>query len=360
VSVRKTADPLVRRAAFRSALCRWFARNGLDYPWRRTRDPHAILVAEVMLQQTRIATVLGKGYYTRFLSRFPDPATLAQADDASLLRAWEGLGYYRRARLLRETARAVVTHHDGRFPADPAALLALPGIGRYTAGAVLSFAFGIPAPLVDGNVARVLARLLDFRQPVDSPAGARQLWQWAAELVDPNDPRAYNSALMELGQTVCRNGTPACDRCPVARFCQASAPADLPVRKPRAAVTDLTEHALFARRGDGAVLLQQARGRREGLWQLPVRAAGLSRLPLAATVRYSITRYRVTLHVHVVDPARVPAGPPELVEVWHPAASLPHLPMSAPFRRALQSLLAKPALDGHPRRRRPASPPIAP
>ena len=160
-------DPLSNPPAFRRTLVAWFGRHARDYPWRRTRDPYAILVSEVMLQQTRIATVLERGFYGNFLTRFPTPAALAAATDDELLRAWEGLGYYRRARMLRDTARAVIKRHGGRFPADPAALLALPGIGRYTAGALLSFAFEIPAPIVDGNIARVLARLFDFHLPID-------------------------------------------------------------------------------------------------------------------------------------------------------------------------------------------------
>lgn len=344
MSARNKIDPLRSPADFRATLATWFVREGRDYPWRQTTDPWAILVSEVMLQQTRVATVLGKGYFTRFLARFPDPASLADADDPTLLRAWEGLGYYRRARLLRETARAVVDRHGGNFPADPAVLLALPGIGRYTAGAVLSFAFGIPAPVVDGNVARVLARLFDFRDPVDSGTGPATLWQLAADLLDPADPRTFNSALMELGQTICRTGKPACPGCPVKRFCQTKDPAALPARKPRPQATAVAEHALFCRRPDGALLLQQARGRREGLWQLPVRTkAATAGLPLLQSFRYSITRYRVTLHVHACAPPALPAPDPGATEAWHPHSGLAALPMAAPFRKALHSLLAFPA-----------------
>ena len=165
---RYEIDPLEDPAAFRRALAAWFRREGRDYPWRRTRDPYAILVSEVMLQQTQVATVLGRGFYTRFLERFPDTATLAAVDDDALLKAWEGLGYYRRARMLREAARAVEQGHGGRFPETFDEILALPGVGRYTAGAVLSFAFGKPSPVVDGNVARVLSRVLDSADPIDA------------------------------------------------------------------------------------------------------------------------------------------------------------------------------------------------
>ncbi|RYD37330.1 MAG: A/G-specific adenine glycosylase, partial [Verrucomicrobiaceae bacterium] len=151
-------DALEDQDAFREALAVWFSENGRDYPWRRTREPYAILVSEVMLQQTQIATVLGRGFYTRFLDSFPDAGSLARADDAAILKAWEGLGYYRRVRMLRETARAVITDHGGRFPDGIAQLMALPGVGRYTAGALRSFAFDLPAAVVDGNVSRVLSR----------------------------------------------------------------------------------------------------------------------------------------------------------------------------------------------------------
>ena len=154
-------SPLEAPEAFRKALGVWFSKDGKDFPWRRTSDPYAILVSEMMLQQTRVATVLGKGYYTRFLAEFPDVGALAAADDTRLLKAWEGLGYYRRARMLRDAASAVLDIHRGVFPSGEKELLALPGIGPYTAAALLSFCFGKPSALVDGNVSRVLSRLMD-------------------------------------------------------------------------------------------------------------------------------------------------------------------------------------------------------
>jgi A/G-specific adenine glycosylase len=336
-------NPLANLASFRRALVSWFEKHARDYPWRRTRDPYAILVSEVMLQQTRIATVLERGFYENFLTRFPTPAELAAADDDELLRAWEGLGYYRRARMLRDTARAVVEHHGGRFPEDPDALLALPGIGRYTAGALLSFAFEIPAPIVDGNIARVLSRLFDFHQPIEGSGAQRHLWKWADRLLDQKRPHAFNSALMELGQTLCTPRNPDCARCPVRRHCSATDPASLPVRKPRPKPTEVTEHSIFARRPDGSVLLQQTDGgRRSGLWQLPLRPEkSLACLPLLATSRYTITRYRVTLHVYAADPDSPPPAETDAREQWHDPATLDAAPMAAPFRKVLDSLLAK-------------------
>ncbi|PAW72701.1 MAG: hypothetical protein B9S38_05035 [Verrucomicrobiia bacterium Tous-C4TDCM] len=314
-----TRSLLDEREAFRSALGAWFKKNGKDYPWRRTSDPYAVLVSEVMLQQTQIATVLGRGFYTRFLERFPDVVTLAGAEDDVLLKAWEGLGYYRRARMLRESAKAVIARHGGEFPADPAALLALPGIGRYTVGALLSFAFDKPAPLVDGNVARVLARLFDRADPVDSGPMLKWLWSTAEELLDPDHPRIYNSALMELGQTHCRPGVPDCLSCPVAAFCMAKEPSLLPVKAKRQAIEEIDEHAIYAIH-DGKVLLsRQGRGRREGMWRLPVRdKSALSGLKLLHRRKYGITRYRVTLHVHAGHPghpAVMAAGGDEWIDL---------------------------------------------
>lgn len=337
---RQTHDPLAAPQPFRDELADWFAREGRDYPWRRTSDPHAILVSEVMLQQTQIATVLGRGYYGRFLETFPDPSTLAAADDTTLLKAWEGLGYYRRARMLRETARAVTA--TGEFPRELDALQALPGIGRYTANALRAFAFDLPAAVVDGNVARVLSRLLDFQEAVDSPAGLKWLWRQAEVLADPARPRVYNSALMELGQTRCRPGMPDCLKCPVAGFCRTRSPDSLPVKTPKRAMEKVDTHVLWARDSAGQVLLYQEQGkRRQGLWKLPERAAAdVSPLPQIATHRYTITRFQVTLHLHAINPAD-PLATPRDGEAWHSPFAIAELPMPSPYRRAVEELLGR-------------------
>ena len=331
---------LERREAFRDALVKWFGRHGNDYPWRRTRDGYAVLVSEVMLQQTQIATVLGKGYYARFLEVFPDVSALAAADDERLLKAWEGLGYYRRARMLRDTARALLAKHGGKFPQGLPELLELPGIGPYTAGAVRAFAFDLPGAVVDGNVARVLARLMDFSAPVDDVRGTQQLWQWAADMEDRQSPRIYNSALMELGQRVCRPGVPDCGGCPVAAFCRATAPARLPVKRQTMRVTAVAEHALWVHDDRGRLLMHCEDGpRRTGLWKLPTRAADeLCQLPILAELQYAITRYRVRLQVHDGGAAEVAllTG-----EAWMELQSLSRLPMPAPFRKVITILLEK-------------------
>jgi A/G-specific adenine glycosylase len=332
-----TADP----RAFRRSLAEWFARHGRDDPWRRTSDPYAILVSEVMLQQTQVATVLGKGYYQRFLTSFPDLAALAAADDATLLKAWEGLGYYRRARMLRETARAVISRHAGVFPQETTELLKLPGIGPYTAGALRAFAFGLPAVLVDGNVNRVLARLMDFRQPVDETSGRKRIHAWAAALADERNPRVHHAALMELGQRLCRPGVPDCHACPVARHCRTRRPETLPLKARKTAVSAVDEHAIWLRDAAGRLLLHREVGpRRTGLWKLPLReAAAVGHLPVLAEQSYAITRYRVRLRVH--DGGTAPARwPLEDGDAWIAPDDIPDLAMAAPFRKAVEKLIA--------------------
>lgn len=328
------------KPAFRKALVTWFRKQAKDYPWRRTTDPYEILVSEVMLQQTQIATVLGKGYYTKFLRVFPDVRVLAVATDEALLKAWEGLGYYRRVRMLRETARAVRDRYAGIFPEQLENLLRLPGIGPYTAGALRAFAFGKPAVLVDGNVARVLARLMDFQSPIDDGTGLKQLWQWAVELADDKHPREYHAALMELGQQLCRPRGPDCMNCPVAGFCATAEPDSLPVKVRKVQVTEVLEHALWLRDRKGRLLMHCEQGkRRTGLWKLPVRKAKeLRGMPVLSESTYGITRYRVRLSVH---DAGVAASNEALQEgdQWVAMDGIAGLAMAAPFRKVVERLM---------------------
>ena len=333
---RKSA--LVARQEFQESLAIWFEKHGKDYPWRRTCDPYAILVAEVMLQQTQIATVLGRGFYQRFLETFPDLESLAGAGDERLLKAWEGLGYYRRARMLRATAQALLADHDGKFPVELDALMKLPGVGRYTAGALRAFAFGLPSAVVDGNVSRVLSRVMDFSAPVDDGKGHGQIWEWAEVLADSVRPRIYNSAIMELGQTLCRPGVPECLICPVAAFCKAGEPERLPVKRQKVAITAVDEHALWLRDASGRLLLHRENGkRRQGLWKLPTRpAAEISKLNVLAEDCYMITRYRVTLRVH--DGSDLKKFCPAEDELWREAKDVMGLAMPSPFRRVIERI----------------------
>jgi A/G-specific adenine glycosylase len=208
-----------QRAELHRLLLAWYRAHRRDLPWRATRDPYAIWVSEAMLQQTRVETVVG--YYSRFLARFPDLERLCAASEEDVLAHWSGLGYYRRARNLQAAARILVERHGGRFPRESAALRALPGVGAYTAGAVLSIAFDLPEPLVDGNVARVLARWLALDGDPATPAVRRGLWETAAALLPQRGAGDWNQALMELGATLCTPRKPRCGECPVAVHCQA-------------------------------------------------------------------------------------------------------------------------------------------
>lgn len=331
---------LSAKSAFREALGNWFSENGKDYPWRRTKQPYAILISEVMLQQTRIATVLGKGYYARFLEKFPAVKILAAADDQELLKAWEGLGYYRRARMLRETAKAVLQNHNGVFPENEAELLRLPGIGSYTAAALRSFAFDKSSALVDGNVSRVLSRLMDSADPIDSTTGAKQHRLWAGALCDPAHPARHNHAMMELGQTICRIGIPACESCPIARFCKTTTPENLPVKKNRSKITETIENAIWCRDPEGRILLHQESGsRRTGLWKLPLRKPRPNAAHhLLFEQTYHITRYKVRLRIY-----ETPYSTGELAGIddeWVEPSRLTSLPVATPFRKALERLLA--------------------
>ncbi len=202
---------------FRRRLLRWFRRHGRDLPWRRTRDPYHVLVSEFMLQQTQVSRV--EGYYRRFLERYPSVDALASAPAATVRESWEGLGYYRRAANLHRLAQAVMLEHGGIIPADPALLVRLPGVGRYTAGAVASFAYERATPAVDTNVARVLRRA--FHPRLSGPGAERRLWETAASLL-PSRGRtawAFNQAIMELGAVVCTARVARCGECPVRAAC---------------------------------------------------------------------------------------------------------------------------------------------
>lgn len=217
------------RGGLRRALLAWFGTHRRDLPWRRNRDPYRIWLSEMMLQQTQVATAIP--YYERFLRRFPSVPALAAAPLDDVLAEWAGLGYYRRARFLHAGAQAVVREHGGVVPSDPAVFGALPGVGRYTVGAVLSMGFGSALPVLDGNVARVLSRWAAAPLAMRRPADAKRLWAMAEALVPGAGSRAgrhpeagaWNEALMELGATVCTPRAPACPACPVRRWCRAHA-----------------------------------------------------------------------------------------------------------------------------------------
>ena len=266
--------------AFRRRLLKWYDANARDLPWRRTSDPYRIWVSEIMLQQTTVAAVVP--YYERFLAAFPTVADLAAAEEAEVLKLWEGLGYYSRGRNLRKAARVIRDEHGGRFPRSLEEVNALPGVGRYTAGAVVSFAYDRPAPIVEANTKRLFARLMGLDADLTAAEPQRRLWAFAEAILPKTKPGRVNQAVMELGSQVCRPKEPACDGCPVANHCGALATDrvdDIPRPKKRPEVTDLTEACVVVRRGEEVLV----RLRPEGEWwaglydfvRLPAEAAWL-------------------------------------------------------------------------------------
>ena len=279
-------------ASIRAALLAWYDANARDLPFRRTRDPYAIWVAEVMLQQTRVETVLP--YWRRFLERWPDVEALARAPLDDVLAAWSGLGYYRRARLLHQGALHVAEVHGGRVPPDVAAIRAIPGVGAYTTGAIASQAFDLPAALVDGNVARVFARLFAIEVDVKKGKGLSRAWAHAEALVAGDRPGALNNALMELGATVCVPREPRCLLCPIRAHCSARADGReraLPVVADKPARPRVRELAAVLSTPDGVLLARRVPdGLFGGLWEPPRlpttdRYAAVARLERALGVR---------------------------------------------------------------------------
>ena len=339
--VRERAPPAVTNQesklqnpkVLRASLVRWFRRHGRDLPWRHTTDAYAIMVSEFMLQQTQVVTVIP--YYERWLARFPSFTALAAAEESAVLHAWQGLGYYARARNLQRAARHVAAGHGGELPRDLAAIRALPGVGRYTAGAIASFAFDLPAAIVDANVARVLARLLDLQEPIDTTRGQAILWAAAETLVPSRGARAFNSALMELGALLCTPRQPQCRLCPVRPHCRAEHPETLPQKKARRKTVTLTEDGAWVVR-EGRVLLEQQTGRRwRGLWTLP--ALPIPRgAALLLALEYPFTHHRITLRVFATPaPAHLARD-----QRWFEISALEGAALPSPHRRALRRLLA--------------------
>ena len=268
-SDRAESPRSIRR--IRGPLLRWYDANRRDLPWRRTSDPYAIWISEAMLQQTRVETVIP--YWERFLEAFPDVASLARADLDEIYSVWTGLGYYSRARHLKAAAESIVAEHGGRLPETAAELRKLKGIGRYTAGAVASIAFDQEEPLVDGNVIRVLTRLLGVREDSSQKAVVEALWDAAAELVRGPRPGDLNQALMELGATLCTPRSPHCLACPIRRHCDGHARGDaesLPRKPKRKAQKRMRAVAAWIERGGRILAVRRPeRGLMAGLWELP-------------------------------------------------------------------------------------------
>jgi A/G-specific adenine glycosylase len=317
--------PTLSPRFFQRALLTWYERHRRDLPWRATRDPYRIWLSEIMLQQTRVVAVLE--HYRLFLKRFPNVRALAAASESSVLAAWSGLGYYRRARMLRQCARTIVQEHRGRFPKNSEALQALPGIGRYTAAAIASIAFDEPAAVVDGNVERVLQRL------VGSSLTTKQTWQRAQSHLSASRPGDFNQAMMELGATVCTPRQPKCGMCPVRKWCATqgefprSAPAPSQVKKEIWCALD---------QRDGHIRLVQRPGKASlmaGMWELPQWSQVPRRIPDSArwrAFRHSITVTDYTVHV-------IRTTVPTAEGNWIPIAKIPDVPITGLTRKILKA-----------------------
>ncbi len=352
-------------ARVRERLVAWYVGEHRDLPWRGTRDPYRILVSELMLVQTTVAAVVP--YYTRFLARFPDVRALAEAEESEVLKLWEGLGYYRRARQLHAAAKTIVAEHGGSFPRDHDAIRALPGVGRYIAGAILSFAFDHPAPILEANTQRVVARWLACRGDVTQSAIQERLWQAAARLVPPTGAATFNQAFMELGALVCIPREPLCLVCPVAAECQArilGLQEQIPVRTPKPPPLGATEACALVSRGGRWLIVQRGPGGLwEQFWEFPTihiagadpggrsfgaaidLAEGLQRLtgasarigPLVTTVRYSVTRHRVELRAYHgvgLSDSLIP-GPGLVRATWELPEALVNYPFGSAHRRLI-------------------------
>ncbi len=351
------------KRTFRQRLLKWYERHARDLPWRQaeglTNDPYGVWVSEVMLQQTQIETV--KPYFKRFLEAFPTVADLAAADEQDVLRLWEGLGYYRRARSLHAAAKQVVEDHGGQMPREVPALLTLPGIGRYTAGAIVSIAYDQPAPILEANTIRLFTRLIAYEGKPTNAAGQRRLWGVAEEVLPKKQVARFNQALMELGSLVCTPTEPKCNECPVAKLCKANAEGVIESLGPtttKLKFTDAREAAVVVRKGSQFLIRQCAEGERwAGLWDFPrfeleaegslfaakelakkIREqTGIACDPggLITTLKHGVTRFRITLEcyeaTHTGGRLKKPAR-------WIKPSELDDLPLSVTGRKLAKLL----------------------
>jgi A/G-specific adenine glycosylase len=316
-------------------LVRWYARARRDLPWRGSRDPYCVWVSEIMLQQTQVERV--RDYFTRFTARFPTVEALARAREAEVLQAWEGLGDYRRARQLHAAARVIVADHGGRFPRTVVELRRLPGIGRYTAGAIASIAFDVSAPIVEANSRRVFARLVGHDRPLGGAAGDGPIWEVAEQLVPRRHPGRFNQAVMDLGAMVCTPDRPLCTRCPLASMCLAhreGRTATIPVKTPRRAAMLVCETAVIIRRGGRLLVEQRGPGEWwEGLWDFPRLAqAGRPRGRTLGVFSYTVTHHKITCTV-VEQTVTAGAAPASNRGRWVRPGDLASLALSSPGRR---------------------------
>ncbi len=349
------------KRSFRRKLLAWYKCHARDLPWRRSSDPYQVWISEVMLQQTQVETV--RGYFERFIAAFPSVGKLASAEEQQVLKLWEGLGYYRRARSLHAAAKVVVEEHDAEMPRDVATLQTLPGVGRYTAGAIVSIAYDKPAPILEANTIRLFTRLTAYGGEPTKAAGQRYLWGFAEEILPKKNAARLNQAMMELGSIVCSPTEPQCSECPVESLCQAKQKGvilQLGATTKKVQFTDLHEVAVIVSRGKKLLVRQCAEGERwAGLWDFPrfeVEAEGplfareefASKVllqtgiqcepgPQFKTLKHGVTRYRITLDCYH---ARHVGGrlKPRSTTKWLAVEELANLPLSATGRKIAKLL----------------------
>ena len=350
-----------QKRALQKRLIAWYTKHARDLPWRRSRDPYRVWLSEIMLQQTQVATV--RDYFERFIKALPNVQKLAAADEQQVLRLWEGLGYYRRARQLHAAAQQVVADHNGQFPTDVTKLQTLPGIGRYTAGAIASIAFDQRAPILEANTIRLLSRLIAYRDDPLKAVGQRVLWQTAEDILPKTDVARFNQALMELGSLICTPSDPRCDECPLAGLCAANAlnlQREIPLAKARQTLTDLHEAAVVVCKNGRVLVRQCGVGERwAGLWDFPrfeldaegqlfardeivekvhARTGITCALgPVLKTIKHGVTRYRITLDCYE---AKYSSG--RILQTcdapirWVPIGELADLPLSTTGRKIVR------------------------
>lgn len=341
---------------FRRRLLKWYDAHQRELPWRRPResnhklDPYHVLVSEAMCQQTQVATVIP--YFRRFIQQWPTVQTLAAADEQDVLRMWQGLGYYSRARNLKSAARKVVSDFAGEIPRTVESLLTLPGVGRYTAGAIASIAFGARAPILDGNVARVLCRIDCVRTDTRQRETNQQLWRRAKEVLPASRCGDFNSALMELGATICTPRSPKCLICPVRGHCEAAAAGlveQIPLAK-QTKPTPLLKRQVFCIRRDDAYLIEQrpAKGRWAGMWQFVTREIDqpialstikLSRRRRLGEVHHALTHRRYHFEVFEANVTRDGHDPSP--RVWVKLDGLSRYPLPRPHLKIAEMLQAQ-------------------
>ncbi|MCE9605823.1 MAG: A/G-specific adenine glycosylase [Planctomycetia bacterium] len=354
------------KKAFTRKLRAWFDEAKRDLPWRRSRDPYRIWISEIMLQQTQVAAVID--YFNRFLAAFPTVAELAAAPEREVLRLWEGLGYYRRARQLHLAAQQIVGEHGGAFPRDPVAVRALPGIGRYTAGAVCSIAYDLPEPILEANTVRLLSRLSAYRDDPLAKAGQDHLWAWAGAIVPREEPGLFNQALMELGALVCTPREPRCVECPVAGLCAArklGLEREIPQPKAKKEIEAVREAAVLVRQRNKVLLVERAAGERwGGLWDFPrysvvaeqpenirvgLQAEMLATLGIEVavgerlhTLKHGVTRFRITLEAYAGEYVRGKLKPEGFAAArWVKPSELAEYPLNVTARKLTKLLDVK-------------------